>query len=199
MAGEMKVESAEELRFRSGATAVEPLYRIADQKYAVYWKTTQSRLERWSGAPKLSAAVECTAAVVEAAGVVRGVVGEVVGGTVVGGDIAAGEAAAVVAAVLDVGGRGVAGVGEAVGEVAAFVAMLGAVGVAVVVVDDLFARASAAEASAVVSSAIAGVVSKPCIRLSMPSKAMAPAATPAAVVAAERRKLEPPPKGDGEP
>ena len=39
MAAEMKVESASELRFRSGAMAVEPLYRIADQKYAVYWKT----------------------------------------------------------------------------------------------------------------------------------------------------------------
>jgi DUF1680 family protein len=39
VAAEMQVESASDLRFRSGATAVEPLYRIADQKYAVYWKT----------------------------------------------------------------------------------------------------------------------------------------------------------------
>ena len=39
VAAEMKVESAAELRFRSGAMAVEPLYRIADQKYGVYWKT----------------------------------------------------------------------------------------------------------------------------------------------------------------
>jgi DUF1680 family protein len=39
VAAEMKVESSSELRFRSGAMAAEPLYRIADQKYGVYWKT----------------------------------------------------------------------------------------------------------------------------------------------------------------
>jgi DUF1680 family protein len=34
----MTVESASELRFRSGAVEAKPLYRIADERYGVYWR-----------------------------------------------------------------------------------------------------------------------------------------------------------------
>lgn len=38
-AGTVSVASATGLEFKSGATDVKPLYRIADEKYAVYWQT----------------------------------------------------------------------------------------------------------------------------------------------------------------
>jgi len=38
VAAEINVESPAELRFRSGAIVVKPLYRIADEKYGVYWQ-----------------------------------------------------------------------------------------------------------------------------------------------------------------
>ena len=39
-AGAVEVSSASVLEFKSGGMDVKPLYRIADEKYAVYWKTT---------------------------------------------------------------------------------------------------------------------------------------------------------------
>ena len=38
----VEVVSAKELRFKAGTLEVMPMYRIADEKYAVYWKTKQA-------------------------------------------------------------------------------------------------------------------------------------------------------------
>jgi DUF1680 family protein len=37
-AGKMEVELASDLRFKSGATAALPIYRVVDETYAIYWK-----------------------------------------------------------------------------------------------------------------------------------------------------------------
>jgi len=36
--GTVEVASAPELRFKAGAVEVKPLYRIADERYGVYWQ-----------------------------------------------------------------------------------------------------------------------------------------------------------------
>jgi DUF1680 family protein len=36
--GAVSVESASELRFKAGAVSVKPLYKIADEKYGIYWQ-----------------------------------------------------------------------------------------------------------------------------------------------------------------